>query len=323
MGASVSVLGASGYSGGEVLRLLTGHAVFSVATVAAGTSTGVSAETVHPHLAPALGDVSFVSLEAALAAETDLCISCLPSGTLRAHSGALRARVVVDVSDDFRADPGWVYGLTELARGELGDATRIANPGCYPTAALLVLIPFVRAGWISGPLTIDALSGVSGAGRKAESHLAMAEMHGDVNAYGDVNHRHIAEMERALEAFTDARLTVSFTPHLIPTARGLLVTARAPLTQGASDADALDILRSAYGAEPFVRVTGDWPHTKWVAGSNGAVVHARVDPRAGLLVMSAAIDNLGKGAAGQAIQNANVAFGIEETTGLSAIGVWP
>ncbi|MDQ3963123.1 MAG: N-acetyl-gamma-glutamyl-phosphate reductase [Actinomycetota bacterium] len=323
MGASVSVLGASGYSGGEVLRLLAGHAVFSVTTIAAGTAAGTPAETVHPHLVAHLGDVRFAPLTAAVAVETDLCISCLPGGMLRPHAGDLKARVVVDVSDDFRADDHWIYGLTELARDELRDATRIANPGCYPTAAVLAIVPFLRAGWISGPVIVDALSGVSGAGRRAEPHLGMAEMHGDVSAYGDVSHRHVSEMERALETYTGNSVTVSFTPHLIPAARGLLVTGRAALTRPASDDDVRDVLASAYSNEPFVRVTHDWPHTKWVAGSNAAVLHARVDDRAGMLVMSTAIDNLGKGAAGQAIQNANIAFGIDEATGLTATGVWP
>lgn len=319
----MSVLGASGYSGGEVLRLLAGHAVFSVTTVAAGASAGDVAGTRHPNLGAALGAITFADLDVAVAAETDLCISCLPSGALARCELDLKARVVVDVSDDFRDHDGWVYGLTELDRPRIRDASRIANPGCYPTAALLAIAPFVQTGVISGPLTIDALSGVSGAGRKPQPHLALAEMHGDAAAYGEVTHRHIAEIERALETYTGRKLVVSFTPHLIPMARGLLVTARAPLKRAATDGDARAVLRAAYSDEPFVRVSDEWPHTKWVAGSNGAVLSARVDARAEMLVMSAAIDNLGKGAAGQAIQNANVAFGIEETIGLSSVGVWP
>ena len=323
MGASVSVLGASGYSGGELLRLLTGHAAFSVATVAAGASAGAAAAVRHPNLSAGLGDLEFVELDAALSADTDLCISCLPSGALRAHEQDLGARVVVDVSDDFRAHDSWVYGLTELDRAGIQDAARIANPGCYPTAAVLAIAPFLRAGLIGGAVTVDALSGTSGAGRSGGPHLALAEMHGDVAAYGDVTHRHVAEMERALKNYTSAEVVVSFTPHLIPMARGLLVTARAPLTGALSDDDALEILRAAYADEIFVRVSDEWPHTKWVAGSNGAVLHARVDPRAEVLVMSSVIDNLGKGAAGQAIQNANVAFGIDETIGLTPVGIWP
>jgi N-acetyl-gamma-glutamyl-phosphate reductase len=235
----------------------------------------------------------------------------------------VRARVLVDLADDHRWSDGWVYGLTEFAREEVSQAERIANPGCYPTASLLALVPFLRAGVISAPVSIDALSGVSGAGRAAKDNLLYAGLEGSVGAYGTTSHRHIPEIEAALESWGGSETLISFTPHLVPMSRGLLVTARASLTGPLSDDEALQILTDAYADEPFVHVLPDWPQTKAVAASNHAHVHARVDERTGFLIASAAIDNLGKGAAGQALQNANLALGVEESAGIDGAGVWP
>jgi N-acetyl-gamma-glutamyl-phosphate reductase len=217
----------------------------------------------------------------------------------------------------------WAYGLTELNRAALKGSSRVANPGCYPTAALLALVPFARLGLIEGLVVIDAISGVSGAGRNPEPRLLAAEMDGNATAYGTTQHRHVPEMERGLAAFGGLNASVSFTPHLVPIARGLLVTARAPLTTRATDADALSVLADAYREERFVDVAEAWPQTKHVHGSNRALVSARVDASCDLLVCSAAIDNLGKGAAGQAVQNANLILRVDENTGLDATGVWP
>jgi N-acetyl-gamma-glutamyl-phosphate reductase len=274
-----------------------------------------------PHLPS--GFDNFLTPEQALALEVDVCISCLPSGVL--DGTAASARVLVDLADDHRWEDGWTYGLTEFARESVSGAERIANPGCYPTATLLALLPFARAGVISWPatVTVDAVSGVSGAGREARDGLLYAGLEGSVGAYGTTEHRHIPEIEKSLQEWAEADVTVSFTPHLAPMSRGLLATVRAPLHSEMSDPEALGILHDAYRSEPFVQVVDDWPRTKAVAGSNHAHVHARVDRRAGLLICAAAIDNLGKGAAGQAIQNANLALGIEEQAGLGALGVWP
>ena len=321
MGLSASVVGASGYVGGELLRVLGQHPVVTAVSASAQTRAGTTFASVHPHLATSTD--SFVTTESALAAEVDVCFSCLPRGVLAAYSGRIGARVVVDLSDDHRAKASWVYGLTELVRTELPDATRIANPGCYPTATLLALAPFFRRGLVTTPAIVDALSGVSGAGRSSTHDMSFGEMHANARAYGTTAHRHVAEMERHLGRLTGAAVQVTFTPHLVPIARGLLVTARAPLASRFSDNEAVEVLRAAYDDEPFVQVTEEWPETKAVVGSNRAVVSARVDERAGMLVASAAIDNLGKGAAGQAIQNANLALGVEETAGLSRDGIWP
>ncbi len=314
------MLGASGYAGAEILRLLARHPAISVVAVAAGSREGRRVGDVLPHLSGEI-DLELTSVEEAAAA-ADVCFSCLPHGTLPAHLDAVAAEVVIDLGDDFRAAPGWAYGLPELARPR-PPARCIANPGCYPTATLLCLVPFARAGAIDGTVVVDALSGVSGAGRAAEDRLLFANVTGGASAYGTVAHRHVAEIERGLALFGGLQTTVSFTPHLVPMARGLLVTARARVSSPIDDDVALQILQEAYADEPFVYVSREWPSTKAVAGSNNAHVSARVDRRAGFLVCSAAIDNLGKGAAGQAVQNANAALGLAETAGLEGIAVWP
>ncbi|HEX2296338.1 MAG TPA: N-acetyl-gamma-glutamyl-phosphate reductase [Actinomycetota bacterium] len=318
MGAGAVVLGASGYTGGELLRLLARHPAMTLVAAAASSATGRRAGDALPHLAGVL-DVELVGVEDALGAG-DVCFSCLPHGVFPEYAGRVAAPVVVDLGDDFRADPSWSYGLPELA-GAPGP--RVANPGCYPTASLLCLAPFARAGLIEGRVVVDALSGVSGAGRAAKDHLLFAGMAGGATAYGSVTHRHVAEIERGLRAFGGLDAIVSFTPHLVPMARGVLVTARARLPHTLSDDEALTLLREAYANEPFVQVTQDWPATKHVSATNHARVSARVDARAGLLVCSAAIDNLGKGAAGQAVQNANLVLGLDQTTGLEGIAPWP
>lgn len=319
MGQQVAVLGASGYSGGELLRLLAGHPALSAAVVAADRSRGQAVGAAHPHLAEG---GTFASPAEAIAAEVDVLFSCLPSGALEGL-GDPAANVVVDLSDDHRADDGWLYGLTEHVRDQLPGATRIANPGCYPTASLLCLVPFAAAGVIEAPVVIDAISGTSGAGRKADDAYSLASLDGSMKAYGATTHRHVPEIERGLEAFGGLDTRVSFTPHLAPMPRGLLVTARAKLAGELDDVAALEVLRTAYEDEPFIEVIEGWPETKALSGSNRASVSARVDARTGFLVCSCAIDNLGKGAAGQALQNANAALGLDESLGLTAVGVWP
>jgi N-acetyl-gamma-glutamyl-phosphate reductase len=288
----------------------------------AHTRAGQAVGLTHPHLYEHRDDV-FVDVQTAAGAGGDLLFSCMPSGSLAALGEAVSAPLVIDLSDDFRAAPDWVYGLVEHARDRVGDATRIANPGCYPTATLLGLVPFARSGLIGGPVIVDALSGVSGAGKGLDDSLSFSALHGSSTAYGATMHRHVPEMERGLVSFGGADLTISFTPHLVPMARGLLVTARAPLNGTLDDAGALAVLHEAYSDEPFVTVTDAWPSTKAVQGSNHALVSARVDDRTGLVIVSATIDNLVKGAAGQALQNANVALGLDETLGLEQIAVWP
>jgi len=320
MGARATVLGASGYSGGELLKLLAGHPSIEVVAAGARRRAGEPLGAVHPHLTGVF-DLVLTDTAAALAEPADVVFSCLPSGEL--SSPPRTDALVVDLSDDHRADPDWTYGLTEFNRAALTSGAPIANPGCYPTAALLALVPFARAGIVARPVVVDALSGVSGAGRKAEDRLSFSVLDASATAYGSVEHRHIPEIERGLATFGGLLTGVSFTPHLVPFPRGLLVTARARLSKAIADADAFDVLGAAYEDEPFVIPVEDWPATKAVTGSNRALVSAHVDGRNGWLVSSAVIDNLGKGAAGQALQNANVALGLGERTGLELVGVWP
>ena len=317
MGVQAAVVGASGFSGGEVLRYLAQHPVIEIAAATAGTKAGAQAAEVLPHLPGS--DLSFGSLAELAGRSFDVVLSCVPDGAPAELLGDAR---VVDLSDRHRGADGWVYGLPELYRSDIATATKVANPGCYPTAALLCIAPFARAGLIEGPVIIDALSGTSGAGRKPEERLIHASLHGSAGAYGTVDHRHVGEIERYLTA-AGLEAVVSFTPHLVPMSRGVLVTARGKLRASTDDETALGVLKDEYDDEPFVSVTKDWPATKGVAGTNRAVVSARVDARANMLVCSAAIDNLGKGAAGQAIQNVNLMFGLDETTGLEAVAVWP
>lgn len=320
MGGKAVVLGASGFTGGELFRLLSGHRAMTVVAVGARGHVGTRLAALHPNLVSE--DRRLFPLEEAAAATADVCFSCLVPGAL-SEVLPVAADLVIDLADDFRGDAGWTYGLTEFARSSLVGGTQVANPGCYPTAALLSLVPFARAGVITGPVVIDALSGFSGAGRRAEDRLMLAGQSENAGAYGTSSHRHVPEIERGLLTYGGLETTVSFTPHLVPMSRGVLVTARAPVATAMTSDDATGILQEAYASETFVHAIDGWPQTKHVSGSNHAHVAARVDEHAGFLICSAAIDNLGKGAAGQAIQNANVAFGIDETEGLTAVGVWP
>ena len=321
MQRSAVVLGASGYGGGELLRLLARHQEIGVAAVSGESRAGEPLGEVHPHLASS--EMPLVPAEEAREVPADVCFSCLPGGELAKHLEHLEAPLVIDLADDFRADAAWAYGLTEFNRAEVAGSGRIANPGCYPTAALLAVLPFAGTGLVTEPIVVDAISGISGAGRKLQDRLLLATGSASVSAYGTTEHRHVPEIESGLSAFGGLDAMVSFTPHLAPMSRGLLATVRARLDGPLSGAEATAVLHAAYDDEPFIGVLNGWPSTKAVSGSNAAHVAAHVDKRTGWLVCSAAIDNLGKGAAGQALQNANLALGFEETTGLESIGVWP
>ncbi len=220
---------------------------------------------------------------------------------------------VVDLGSDFRVG-GWTYGLPELHRDQLHGARLVANPGCYATASIIALTPLAAAGLIDGPVAIDGKSGVSGAGKEPSGKTHLPDVHGGVTPYSPTGHRHIAEIEQETGA------TVTFTPHLLPTSRGLLVTAYVRLTDPAADLDALFAER--YADEPFIRL-GEMPAPQRLAGSNAVAVAAFADRRTGTAIAVAALDNLVKGAAGQAIQNANLMLGLDEGAGLTAQGLWP
>jgi N-acetyl-gamma-glutamyl-phosphate reductase len=268
-------------------------------------------------------DVAFVALPAQ--ASSPVVHDLMAAGTR-----------VIDVGSDFRlkdpaAYPRWyqfshphpallaqaVYGLTELARTQLPGAPLIACPGCYPTAAILGLAPAVSAGLIRGPVVVDAKSGVSGAGKKVDAAYLFAELNENCYPYGLSGHRHTPEMEQALN------LQVTFTPHLVPMTRGILATCYAPMARRTSAAEVQDLYQEFYKAAPFVRVTAHVPQTKQTLGSNYCLVHPLINQRTDTLVVIAALDNLVKGGAGQAVQNFNVAFGLPETLGLDQLPLYP
>jgi N-acetyl-gamma-glutamyl-phosphate reductase len=350
----VGVAGASGYAGGELLRLIARHPHFEISVLTAQSSAGTAVGEVHRHLAgdPRLGGLMFEPQQAIKQADCDLVFMALPSG----ESAVLAADVagetkVVDLGPDFRlADRDawarhyggvhagrWVTGLPELpgARSRIRAAGRVAAPGCYATAVILALVPLVAAGLIEPiDIVVVAASGTSGAGRTLRADLLGSEVMGSVSAYQVAGtHRHTPEIEQALSEVIAGppggeppAVTVSFTPVLVPMPRGILATCTARLAGSGCGTSALrDALLSRYDAEPFVRVLpeGQWPHTAAVAGSNGAVLQAAADSRTGRATIVAAIDNLGKGAAGQAIQNANLMLGLAEAAGLTSIGVAP
>jgi N-acetyl-gamma-glutamyl-phosphate reductase len=344
MGLAVAVAGASGYAGGELLRLITGHPDLELGLAAAAGNAGAPVTGIHPHLT-ALGDHTFEALDPARLAAADLVFLALPHEESAAVGAALPPHVpVVDLSASFRlADPGawaayyrtphagrWCYGLPELpgARDAIRGARRVAAPGCYATAAILALAPLLTAGLADpGDIVIVAASGTSGAGRAPSAALLATEVMGAMSAYqAGGTHRHTPEIEQALGEAAGGRPVVSFTPALAPMPRGILATCTARLHDPATPARALrDAFGTAYAGEPFVHLLpeGRWPATAATLGSNAVHLQAAADSHAGRAVVVAALDNLGKGAAGQAIQAANLMLGLPETAGLTAQGVAP
>jgi N-acetyl-gamma-glutamyl-phosphate reductase len=344
MGVRVAVAGASGYAGGELLRIIGGHPDLELGPLAAATSAGAPVAVAHPHLAH-LDSHAFEPLDPARLSSADLVFLALPHEESAAIGTALPAETpVVDLSASFRlADPQawsayyrtphagqWCYGLPELpgARERIAAARRVAAPGCYATAAILALAPVVAAG-LADPrdIVIVAASGTSGAGRSPSAALLATEVIGSMSAYqAGGTHRHTPEIEQALGLVSGSEPVVSFTPMLAPMPRGILATCTAPLRDPGTTTGALrEALAAAYDGAPFVRLLpeGRWPSTAATNGSNMAHLQAAVDAHAGRAVVVAAIDNLGKGAAGQAVQAANLMLGLPETTGLSLQGVSP
>ena len=331
-----AILGASGYVGGELLRLIAAHPQLTAARLFGDSKAGQALGAVHPHLAAAYPNVVIEKLGDGGLDGIDLVFAALPHGHSQRLASAILAKgiPVVDLGADFRLNDAstyehwyghaheapellgqFVYGIPELHRAEIKRAKAVAAAGCYATAAILALKPLVGAGIVDPrSLIVDAASGVSGAGREAREATGFSTVDGSLAAYGLLNHRHTAEMEMATGG------TVLFTPHLVPMTRGILATCYAT---GSGASDPLAVLRDAYANEPFVHVTDQPPATKWVNGSNGAQVTARYDERTGRVLALSAIDNLGKGAAGQMIQCANLMLGLDESAGLTTIGVYP
>ena len=338
----VAVAGASGYAGGELLRLLLAHPLVELGALTAGSNAGERLGSLQPHLSP-LADRVLADTTAATLADHDVVFLALPHGRSAAIAADLSDdTLVVDCGADFRLRDArqwtefyggphagaWPYGLPELpgARDVLRSARRVAVPGCYPTVATLALAPAVAAGLVTPDVVVVAASGTSGAGKTVKPHLLGSEVMGNAAAYGVGGvHRHTPEIVQNLAALTDQRVTVSFTPVLVPMPRGILATCSAPLTPGVTPTEVRETYLKAYDAEPFVHVLpeGEWPQTQAVHGSNACHLQVTVDANAGRLVVVGAIDNLTKGTAGAAVQSMNLALGLDETLGLTAVGVAP
>ena len=339
----VAVAGASGYAGGEVLRLLLVHPAAKIGALTGGSNAGESLARLQPHLVPLYDRVLEPTTVEVLSGH-DVVFLALPHGQSAEIAKALpEETVVIDCGADFRlTDPeqwerfyggshagSWPYGLPELgdARSELRNATRIAVPGCYPTVSTLAIAPAVVAGIVDpGDVVVVAASGTSGAGKAPKPNLLGSEVMGSASAYGvGGTHRHTPEITQNLSTLTDQRVAVSFTPLLVPMPRGILATCSAPAKDGIGPAEAYATYESAFKDEPFIHLLpeGQWPQTKSVLGSNAVHVQVTVDPDAGRLVAVAAVDNLAKGTGGAAVQCMNLALGLPETTGLSTIGLAP
>lgn len=341
---TVAVLGASGYSGAELLRYLGGHPALDVVWATAETNAGRHVADMAPQLAGLL-DLVLQPTDPSTVPDVALAFLALPHGSSASLGRDLveRGIKVVDLSADWRLhDPaaypywykaehphpdelgGWTYGLTELGRDQIVSSDRVANPGCYPTAALLALAPLLADDVVMADgIVIDAVSGVSGAGRKIDAGYLYSELEGSFAAYRVAAHQHTPEIEQELSSAAGSAVRVTFTPHLAPMTRGLLATCYARL---AGPADAVrDSLERAFKGEPFVSVlpAGKQPATKHVSGTNRAHIGIEVDVRTSTAIVTCAIDNLGKGAAGQAVQNANLMLGLDETAGLAATGIFP
>mgnify|MGYP002362082086 CR=1 FL=1 len=342
MSTRIAVAGASGYAGGELLRLLLGHPDVEIGALTGASNAGQAVGALQPHLVP-LADRVLQETSVETLRGHDVVFLALPHG----ESGAIAAQlgddtVVIDCGADFRlADPAawarfyggdhagtWPYGLPELPgqRDVLRSATRIAVPGCYPTVSTLTLAPAVAAGIVEPDVTVVAASGTSGAGKAAKPHLLGSEVMGNASAYGVGGvHRHTPEITQNLSALVDGTVRVSFTPLLVPMPRGILATCTARLTSELSADEAYDVYAKAYADEPFVHLlpTGQWPQTKSVTGSNAVHLQVTVDQDAGRLVAVGTVDNLAKGTAGAAVQCMNLALGLDEGRGLTPVGVEP
>jgi N-acetyl-gamma-glutamyl-phosphate reductase len=346
MSFTVAVAGASGYAGGEALRLLLAHPEAEIGALTAGSNAGERLGALQPHLLP-LADRVLEETTVEVLSGHDVVVLGLPHGQSGAIAQALGDdTVVVDCGADFRLEDAaaweqfyggahagsWPYGMPELPgqREKLRGASRVAVPGCYPTVSTLTVAPAVGAGLVEPEVVVVAATGTSGAGKSAKPHLLGSEVMGNASAYGVGGvHRHTPEIAQNLGKVAGGDVRVSFTPMLVPMSRGILATASAPLAEGVDLDQALEQARAAYqkayGDEPFVHLLpeGQWPQTQAVLGSNAVHVQVAIDREARRLVAVGAVDNLAKGTAGAAVQCINLALGLDETTGLSTIGLAP
>jgi N-acetyl-gamma-glutamyl-phosphate reductase len=334
----VGIINVTGYTGVELARLLYQHHEVELASVTGRSAAGKKLGEVFPHLA----DID-LTIEAELG-DVELAFSAMPHKDSAAEVIPLvdKGVKVVDISADFRLKTHalyeqWygfkhpapqllsraVYGLPELHRAKIASAKLVANPGCYPTGAILALAPAVKAKLIGPDIVIDSKSGVSGSGRSLSLDSHYAEVNEDTSAYALEGHRHMPEIAQELMRLNPKHPSISFVPHLVPMTRGILSTCYAPLVKKTEEEELKKIYTDFYKDEPFVRVTEAPPHTKHTWGNNNCLVYPVIDPRANRLIVVSCIDNLMKGAAGQAIQNMNLMLDLPETTGLEALAIYP
>ena len=343
---SVGIIGASGFTGAELLRLCASHPHLDVRLATGDTQAGTRVADLYPSLAAGYPDLGLEKFDADRCDGLDLVFLGLPHGASQDLVPQLRGRVgaLVDLAADFRLRdaslyPRWygddhthpelldsfAYGLPELYRDDIVEADRVAAPGCYVTTAVLALAPLLRAGLVEPTgIVVDAASGASGAGRPPKPTTTFCAVDENLTAYGLLDHRHTPEIEQGLGDVAGTDVQVLFTPHLVPMNRGILATCYArPTSSASTTADLLDLLRAAWADEPFVVVTESSPATKATLGSNSVHVTAMADPRTGWVVALAALDNLVKGASGQAVQCANLMLGLPEGAGLPTVGMYP
>ncbi|TDT92790.1 N-acetyl-gamma-glutamyl-phosphate reductase [Azorhizobium sp. AG788] len=324
MSIRVGIVGISGFGGGEALRLIASHPSFELVYAAGESSAGSRLVDRFPGVPAKLTELLIQKWDPAALPPLDVLFASLPTG---ASADAL-ARVpkdvkVVDIGGDHRYVEGWVYGLADIWPTGIEGQTRIANPGCFPAATLIPLAPLLADGLIEpGNIVMDVKTGISGAGRGGDSKFGYAENNENLIPYGLLKHVHMPEIARTIERLSGGSAAgLVFTPHLVPMTRGILATI---YCRGEATTDrCLDAARRFYAERPFVRVTDKPPQTKWASGSNLAFVSYAADPERNLVIAMGVVDNLGKGAAGQAVQNANLMCGLPETAGLGGAPVWP
>ena len=325
MSIRVGIVGISGFGGGEAMRLVAGHPAFELVYAAGEGSAGSRLVDRFPGVPGRLGGLVIEKWNPAGLPELDVLFASLPTGA----SAEALARVpkgvkIVDIGGDHRYAEGWAYGLADVWPGQIEGQSRVANPGCFPAATLTALAPLLSHGLIEpGNIVIDAKTGISGAGRGgADSRFGYAESNENLVPYGLLRHVHMPEMARTIERLGGGSAAgLVFTPHLVPMTRGVLATI---YCRGrATTEQCLEAARRFYAGRAFVRVTDTPPQTKWATGSNLAFVSYAADPARNLVIAMGVVDNLGKGAAGQAVQNANLMCGLAETAGLEGVAVWP
>lgn len=341
------IIGATGYTGAELVRLLVRHPHIELVALTSRNFAGQAMAGVYPSLQGFSEAICEDLSPEEVLSRAEVVFLALPHGHAVpvAEEAEKRGIRVIDLGADLRfrdarvyeewygikhTNPGLaaraVYGLPEIYRGEIASARVVANPGCYPTSVILALAPLLKAGYVDPQsIIIDSKSGVSGAGRKAQITSLFVECNENIHPYGVTVHRHTPEIEQELSRLAGEAVRVSFTPHLLPISRGILSTIYVNLKEDVREEDLRQVYREFYREAPFVKLLppGQWPHTRWVYGSNFCHLNLAVDRRTGRVIVASAIDNLTKGASGQAIQNLNLMFGWPETTGLDYPGLCP